>query len=733
MKRWLFALLALLLAVPASVAGAGEKGDDDDYEDEKEQEEAEDEEDHDDEPSLFVSDASAVEGQDLVFEVSIDAAAAWDVTFETKVEGHDRNGKGRFRSEGTIPAGSSSVTVVVPTRDDDRNSRDRIIELKVGEVHGAEAVDEEGEGIVYDNDGGVGETKFSLDILHINDHHSHLESDDLDFFIGGEEVDLQLGGFPRVVQAINELEAAQYAADEDANVVKIHAGDAITGTLFYSLFKGEADAALMNEVCFDIFALGNHEFDDSDAGLASFLDFLNAGGCGTATLAANVVPEIGTPLAPTSPTDYFQPFTVRKYDGERVGYVGIDIAQKTQVSSQPLDTTQFLDEVETSQFYIDLLTRIGIDNIVLVTHYGYGNDLDLASMVAGVDVIVGGDSHSLLGDFAAVGLTSQGDYPTITTDAAGNTVCVVQAWQYSNVVGEIEVGFDRHGRVTGCEGTPHLMAGDVRDFDEDGNGVSLTQADVDAYLAGLPNVRQWGIDADAQAILDVFQAEVDVLAQQVIGTASEDICLARFPNDGRSALCAVGTLNQGGEIQQLVTQAFLARAFRADVALQNSGGVRIDIAAGDVTIADAYTLLPFANTLVELEMTGAEINLALEQGLSNRLDAGGSSGAFPYGAGIMWDLDITQPFGSRFSNIEIRRKGEAAFAPLDPAATYIVVANSFMVGGGDGYFVLEDVANSGRAVDTFLDYAQSFIDYVQQDAGGVIGKPTEYSLKSYIS
>ena len=147
--------------------------------------------------------------------------------------------------------------------------------------------------------------------------------------------------------------------------------------------------------------------------------------------------------------------------------------------------------------------------------------------------------------------------------------------------------------------------------------------------------------------------------------------------------------------------------------------------------ADAYELLPFANTLFELEMTGAEIVLALEQGLGNVLDAGGSTGAYPYGAGIRWDVDAGQSFGNRFSNIEVRPKGSTAWTAIDPAATYVVVANSFMVGGGDGYAVLRDVNASGRGVDTFLDYAQSFIDYVVEDSAGTISKPTEYSTQSY--
>lgn len=74
---------------------------------------------------------------------------------------------------------------------------------------------------------------------------------------------------------------------------KLHAGDAVTGDLYYTLFKRVADAVLMNEVYFDAFALGNHEFDDGDAGFAAFLDELAKGECNTTVLADNVMPEVG--------------------------------------------------------------------------------------------------------------------------------------------------------------------------------------------------------------------------------------------------------------------------------------------------------------------------------------------------------------------------------------------------------------------------------------------------------
>ena len=256
-------------------------------------------------------------------------------------------------------------------------------------------------------------------------------------------------------------------------------------------------------------------------------------------------------------------------------------------------------------------------------------------------------------------------------------------------------------------------------------------AQIDAAIAADPQLTQWGTDANAEAVLAQYSGQVEELSAEVIGTATEPICSARIPNDGRSTICEVGTLNQGGEIQQLVTEAYLARAFRADIALQNSGGVRIDVPAGDVTIATAYELLPFANTLSELDMTGAEVLLALEQGISNVIEQGGS-GSFPYGAGIRWDLDMTQPEGGRFSNVEVRPKGTDTWVPIDVDHTYVVVANSFMATGGDGYFVMGEVTDAGRSVDTGLDYAQSFIDWIVEDQGGVIGKPTEYSLKSFV-
>jgi 5'-nucleotidase / UDP-sugar diphosphatase len=584
-------------------------------------------------------------------------------------------------------------------------------------------------------------SELSITIAHINDHHSHLQpgSGSADLGTEGGEFDYELGGFPRVAAQIAEIEA------REENVVKVHAGDAITGTLFYTLFGGAADAAMMNDVCFDVYEVGNHEFDATDGALVTFLDYLNDSPCGTVTLGANVVPAPGTPLLPAPPTQYLRPYHIVEIDGERVGFIGLDIAGKTTVSSSPLETTLFLDEVETAQRYVDELAALGVDNVVLVTHYQYDNDLALAGAVTGVDAIVGGDSHTLLGDFTAFGIESDGDYPTMTTNADGDAVCVVQAWQYSAVVGELHLDF-ADGKLDGCDGTPHLLVGnftrtDDADVTSPVDGEEL--AEIEAAIAAIPTVSVIEPDPDAQAILDTFAGQVDELAAEVIGRASEPLCLNRLPGDTRSeGICNTDQVSangaaadvNGGFIQQVVTDAFLARAFRADLALQNAGGVRIAIPAGDISVATAYELLPFSNTLVELDLTGAEIVQSLEDAAANFVDnPDGSDGSFPYGSAIRWDVDLTQPAGSRFTDVEVRDDA-GDWAPIELDATYVVVTNSFLATGGDGYATFAAAEAEGRVVDTGIDYAQGFIDWLVEDADGVIvvPPPSEFSTQSYV-
>ena len=197
-------------------------------------------------------------------------------------------------------------------------------------------------------------------------------------------------------------------------------------------------------------------------------------------------------------------------------------------------------------------------------------------------------------------------------------------------------------------------------------------------------------------------------------------------------MCAVSdTAQNGSDISNLVAHAFRDMSRNGEIAIQNGGGVRNDVPAGDFSIGDAYKLLPFANTLVSLDMTGAEIHQVLEEALDYALSEGGSSGAYPYAAGLRWDIDASRLMGQRFSNIQFKGPNDSSWAPLNNAKRYNLITNNYIAGGRDGYLTFKTVSEDGRMVDTYLDYAQSFVDFVSER--GIVDKlPLEvYSTQSF--
>ena len=570
-----------------------------------------------------------------------------------------------------------------------------------------------------------------ITILHINDHHSHLKPDKrMTLMLDGKSTRVRSGGMPAVVAKIKELESTSN------NVIKLHAGDAISGSLFFTLFKGEADAALMNEICFDAFVLGNHEFNEGDKGVAKFIDFLKSEKCSTSVLAANIKPEVGvSALTPNSETDYIQPYSIIEKGGMKVGIIGIDIVRKTIMSSSPDETTKFLDEAETSQKIVNELKKSGVKHIILLTHYGYENELELAATIEGVDVIIGGDSHTLLGDFDKLGLNAAGPYPTIVKGVGGKLVCVATAWQYSQIVGEMTISFNEDGEVKSCKGIPHFMLADsFKRKNSEGDRVEIKGADREAVYAQIkadPKLSIVEEDISASDILEAFNVKVEEMLSIKVGEVNENLCLVRIPGDKRSKICSPEeTASKGSDISMVVAHAFREMAKASDIAIQNGGGVRIDIAKGDLTMGDAYKLLPFANTLVEMDMTGAEIKTVLEEALDYALQPDGSDGAYPYAAGLRWHVDTSKPAGSRLSNMEFKGRNDSSWSALDSSSTYRIVTNNYIASGRDGYLSFKSVKNDGRYTDTYLDYAQSFVDYVLER--GSIGKlpDSEYSTQS---
>ena len=542
---------------------------------------------------------------------------------------------------------------------------------------------------------------FKLSVFHVNDIHSHISSERMKLKVDGVKTYMQIGGYARMVNQLKKLKAKK------PNSLILNAGDTFQGTLFYSLFKGKADAKALNLISWDAYALGNHEFDDGDKALADFLDLLDDD---ITMLAANVVPDKGNILE-----GKWSPYVIKTVGKEKIGIIGIDIVGKTIKSSNPSDEIKFSDETKTAQKYINELKALGINKIIVLSHQGYKNDLKMAAALSGVDIIVGGDSHSLLGDFSNLGLKStSNDYPTLVTSKDNKQVCVVQAWEYAHLLGDLDVVFDKAGDVLYCTGQPKILAGDV--FNRKNKDVKKVEVIEDEkrkilkILTAASNIDIVEENKEALKIVKEYEDKVNEKKTIVIGSAGEEIGHSRIPGDTYDKR---NTLPLGSDIAAIVAKSFYDLSKLADACIQNAGGVRTPIMKGDISMGDAYSLLPFSNTLFEIQMTGSEIKQVLEDAIAN-VKTGGSTGSFPYSYALKYDVDMSKDINNTVSNLEILNRKTQIWGELIKDKMYTIVTNSYTAGGKDGYTTFKTVQDKrGKGVDTYLDYALSFVKYVE--------------------
>ncbi|SNR78743.1 NAD nucleotidase [Desulfurobacterium atlanticum] len=545
------------------------------------------------------------------------------------------------------------------------------------------------------------EKKTTITFIHMNDIHSHLSGSKTKLYFNGKKTYVTIGELNRAIAKIKELQKTS------SNPVTLNAGDMIVGTLYYVLFRGNATADLLNLVNWDAATIGNHEFDDGDKGLKHFLDRINF-----PIVSANIIPKKGSILE-----YYWTPYRIIERNGEKIGIIGIGYAQKTKMSSNPGNDIEFLDEIETAKKYVKELSDLGVNKIVILSHFGMENDLKLAKEVPGVDVIIDGDSHSLLGNYTAYGIKSQfNKYPQIVKGADGQKVCVTSAWQYGYAVGKLKVDFDSKGNVIECNGVTTILLGDEFKRKVNGKKVKLKgseKAEIEEIIANsngkLEIVKP---DPEAEKILNSYSEKVETLKRQVIGFAAEFLGHNRIPGDKKDGVSVLS--KHGSEIAPIVAKAFYEKIKNADVAIQNAGGVRTAIDDGPITIGEVYKLLPFSNTLYVLKMKGSEIKQVLEDAISNFMDKGGSTGSFPYAYGIRYDVDLSKPCGKRISNLEIMDRKTKIWHPIDPNRYYIVVTNSYIAHGKDGYKTFGKVLKERGGIDTYFGYAETFIDYIKK-------------------
>lgn len=568
---------------------------------------------------------------------------------------------------------------------------------------------------INDNDFGIegDTTKFQViplnkffvaNIFHINDHHSHIEPSVATLTFNGVSTSVQMGGFARLASKIRE-DRAKYPLS-----LLLHAGDAFQGTLYFTQTNGKADLDLMNHLGFDAMVVGNHEFDKGDQVLSNFIS-----GANFPVLAANL-----TMLATNPLYGKLKPYVIKEFAGQKIAIIGL-VTQETPNISSPGKDIEFKQIVDTVNNITAELMSQGIDKIILLTHLGYDADMLLAQKVQNVDAIIGGHSHTLLGDFSQVGLSARANYPQ-TVESSTGKVCVAQAWEWAKVLGRLEIAWNEKGEVTNCGGMPTLILGDW--FQQNKQDVS---AEVKAGLLNIiANNSRLVIapeNPETAAIIAPYQKQVLAFRSTVIGTASVNLLHIRVPGKHPSGV----NLSNGSLIAPHVADSFYWKTARhninPDLVITNAGGIRKDILAGNITVESVYELLPFGNTLVPIDMTGAQIKQVLEDTCTNIFEKNGSTGGFPYGSHIRFTVTKSKPNGSYISNLQIKDKITNQWKPLEMNQTYRVITNSYLATGKDGYLTFGTLP---KGYDTGFDYAETFMEYVKEQ--GRLDMPTETGI-----
>jgi len=485
----------------------------------------------------------------------------------------------------------------------------------------------------------IGEGDFDLTILHTNDVHAHYDS----FEPWGDVVQ---GGVGRLKTLVDEIR------DEEDNVLLLDAGDQFQGTLFFTVGGAEVVADVMNGLGYDAMCVGNHEFDAGPPELARFIEAADF-----SVLSANTNATADPDLVGS-----IRSYVVRNYDCGEVGIIGLT-TEHTATSSSPGPNVRFLDAIDTAQRTADGLTADGVDVIVALTHLGYADDVELAQAISGIDIIVGGHSHTLLGP----GEGADGPYPMVTTSASGDPVLIVTAAEWGKYLGRLDVSFTRDGLVSRFAGEPIF---------------------IDASIPEDPRM---------VSVLDRYRPEIDALMTQVVGETTVDL-------NGAREEVRVGETNLGN----LICDAMLwkTRGLGATIAIQNGGGIRASIPPGEITMGQVLQVLPYGNQITTVTITGAELLAAIENGVSGVEE---EAGRFPHVGGMRYVFDPAVEAGARVMAVDVWDGESESFVPLDSDAIYTIATNNYLADGGDGY----DYSGAGDSYDSGWLLSDAFAEYLE--------------------
>lgn len=483
--------------------------------------------------------------------------------------------------------------------------------------------------------------EYKLTILHTNDHHGRFWQNSR-----GEY------GMAARKTLIDDIRSE--VATNGGSLLLLSGGDINTGVPESDMQDAEPDFKGMSALGYDAMAIGNHEFDNAREVLMKQQEW-----AGFSFLSANIYRrDNGMTLFPA--------YKVFDVEDMKVVVVGFTTEDTVKIGNPEYTSDlEFRDPVSTAKALMPALQKRGA-LVIAATHMGHyadakhgGNapgDVTLARSVSGFDVIVGGHSQQ----------------PLPEPDVQNGTL-ILQAHEWGKYVGRLDLVV-KNGEIISSD--YRLIPINLKTSSKDAEGKTVYTL-IEAEIAE---------DPDMLAMLKPYQEAGAESLNTVIGT-----CTGNFV--GERSVVRSSETNLGN----LIAEAQRVKA-GADVAIMNSGGIRADMACGNITYKHVLTVQPFANILTYVDLSGQELFDYLTVAASK--EAG--SGAFAQSAGVTMDVK-----NGMISNVMVGGKA------LDKVATYRLAVNSFMASGGDGYTKVSDHPNF---VNTGFVDADLLVDYISRNS-----------------
>ena len=510
-----------------------------------------------------------------------------------------------------------------------------------------------------------------VQLLALNDFHGNLEPPSgsggriqTGVAAGGAAVNVDAG----VVEYLATQLASLAQQQKENNTITVAAGDLIGASpLLSAAFRDEPAIEALGLAGLDYASVGNHEFDE---GAAELLRIQN-GGCHPVDGCADGTPYDGADFQYLSANAFLTatgepllaPYAIHKVQGVKVGFIGMTLEDTASIVSQEgVAGLTFADEVETANRYTRELQAQGVETIVVLLHEG--------GTQAGPSAYDINGCNGLSGPIVPI---AAGMSPAIDVVVTGHTH---QAYN-CNLSGKLVTSASSFGRL-------------VTDID-----LSIDRRTGDVLTAKAENVVVTRDQAKAPAQTELiarYREALGPIAGRQVGTTASALTRSQerlFQSGTASNGAPVFALGESA-LGNLIADAQLAATddeAGAVAAFMNPGGVRADLDAGPVSYEEAFTVQPFANNLVTLNLTGAQLQCLLEQQFSvgRTLYASASVSYVVDPAGTTGP--VADPCsGTRVVDSSLRIGG----TPVVAGSTYRVTVNNFLAGGGDGFSVLRD-------------------------------------------